>query len=239
MERFPKWMNIHNVPYSKRGYIEKWWNKPKRGRPKPRGTGYYGRFRRQANVGSRELKFHDIPLDDAVIAVGGTITPTINIIPQGVTEVQRIGRRCTIKHIAWRWTIKLANAVSLNQVDTVRMIMYLDKQANGAAATATDILELDDFQSFNNLANKGRFRILMDRTYSLNPTAGAGNGTTNDSFSFEMHGSFYKKCNIPLEFDGSTGALTETRSNTIGVMLMSSEGNCVFVSQIRLRFSDY
>ena len=45
----------------------------------------------------------------------------------------------------------------------------------------TDILESDDYQSFNNLANKGRFVTLMDRTYELNSNGAAGDGTSNDT----------------------------------------------------------
>ncbi len=205
-----------------------------------RTSGYYGRYMPGK---APELKFHDIDIDDAGIATNGTIIEdSCNGIAQGVTEVQRIGRKCTIKNINWRFAFILPNSASESLGDeTVRLILYLDKQANGAAATATDILESDDFQSFNNLANKSRFRTLMDRTYDLNAQAGMGNGTANDTASFSIQDTFFKKCNIPIEFDSTTGAITEVRSNNIGVLLLSRDGSntsASFESKMRLRFSD-
>ncbi len=210
--------------------------------PRQRGYlrtgGFYGRY---ANGG--ELKFHDIDVDDAAIAQNGTIqnSGTINIIPQGVTEVQRVGRKCTIRSIGWRFNITVAVVAGSGGglSDVVRVILYLDKQANGATATITGILESDDYQSFNNLSNKSRFRTLMDRTYVVSSGGGAGDGTTNDFGSSNTQDSFFKSCNIPIEFDSTTGAITEMRSNNLGVLLLSRTGNVAgFDSKFRLRFSD-
>ena len=198
-----------------------------------RRTGFFG-----GAIG--ELKFHDLDIDDATIASNGTIAQaSCNIIAQGVTEVQRIGRKCTIRSINWRFNIRLPEGTAVTTTaDSVRIIVYLDKQTNGAAATVTAILESDDFQSFNNLANKSRFRTLMDRQYDIN-TELSGDGTTVDSPRFNMNDTFFKKVNIPIEFDSTTGAITEQRSNNIGVLLLSKNGLCTFASKMRLRFSDH
>ncbi len=204
-------------------------------RGRSRTSGYYDRFR-----GGGELKFHDVDLDDGSISQTGTITASINLIAQGTTESERIGRRCTVRSVNWRFDIvKTPATASADTSETVRVIMYLDKQCNGTAATALAILESNDFQSFNNLANKSRFRTLMDRTYDLNANAGGGDGTTEDYGETILHDSFYKNCNIPIEFDSTTGAITEIRSNNIGVLILSKIGALsVFSSKIRLRFSD-
>ncbi len=201
-------------------------------------SGYYGRYSGIAT----ELKFHDVDLDDTLIAQAGTITPTINIIAQDTTESTRVGRKCTIVAINWRYDIILNDTASVDTTaESVRVIMYLDKQCNGAAATALGILETDDYQSFNNLANKSRFSILMDRQIDMSATAGSGQNAA-DVFGETIHsGAFYKKCNIPIEFDNSatSGVLTSIRSNNLGVMLLAKDGNlCTFASKIRLRFSD-
>ncbi len=187
-----------------------------------------------------ELKFHDLDIDDATIASNGTIAQvSCNLIAQGVTEVQRIGRKCILRSVNWRFNIRLPEVASTSATaDTVRVMLYLDKQANGATAAVTDILESDNYQSFNNLANKSRFRTLMDRTYEINQEAGSGDGTANDGHRFNMNDSLYKKVNVPVEFDAGTGAITEIRSNNIGVLLLSKNGLCVFESKMRVRFSD-
>ncbi len=199
-----------------------------------RTGGYYGIQNQQL----RRMKFHDVDLSDAVVAIGVNVTPSINLIPQGVTENTRVGQSCLVKKIGWKFEVQLAETLSIaNTSDVIRVIMYLDKQCNGATAASTDILESANFQSFNNLANKGRFRTLMDRTYSLHSVAGAGNSNTSYG-RISITDEFHKKCSINLNFDSTDGALTEIRSNNIGVLLISSLGLGGFTSKIRLRFMD-
>ncbi len=204
-----------------------------------RTGGYYGRYKGPVS----EMKFHDLDIDDASIALGGTIiADSCNLIAQGVTESQRVGRKCTIMGINWRYNVTLSAATNQNNSsEIVRLVLYQDKQCNGAAATVTGLVETSDYQSFNNLANKNRFNILMDRTYQLNATAGSGRGAT-DTLSYGEHtvqDSFYKKCTIPIEYDSTTGAITEIRSNNIGVMIFGATGGISsFGSKMRLRFTD-
>ena len=186
-----------------------------------------------------ELKFFDVDLDTNAILAAGAVTDSVNKIAQGTSEVQRIGRKCTIRSINWRWRIrKDAATASSSTGDTVRVILFLDKQANGQTATVTNLLESANYQSFNNLANKSRFRTLMDRTYDMNNMAGGGDGTTEDYGEVHINDSLYKKVNIPIEFDSTAGAIGEIRSNNIGVLLISESQICAFDSKFRLRFSD-
>ncbi len=204
------------------------------------GRRYWGpRPTIRRNFPRLELKFHDVDLDDSLIANTGGITASINLIPQGVTEVTRIGRKCTIKQINWRFNLALGTQTSGgNASDIARVIMYVDKQANKATAAITDILESADYQSFNNLANKNRFRTLMDRTYDINALAGGGDGTAEDYGQVLIQDTFFKKVNIPVEFSAGTGAIGEITSYNIGVLLISRAGLATFNSKIRLRFSD-
>lgn len=203
-----------------------------------RTGGYYGKYNKP---GLEELKFHDVDVDDAAIAQNGTIlnSGSVNLIAQGTSESERIGRKCTVRSIAWRGNIHATTAASTGASETVKVILYVDKQANGATAAVTDILESDNYQSFNNLSNSSRFRILHTQTFVLQPTAGMGDGTTNDVAPNSVNFEFYKKCEIPLEFSSTTGAITEIRSDNIGVMITSKQGNvAVLDSKMRLRFSD-
>jgi len=207
-----------------------------------RTSGYYGRYGPGPGA---ELKFHDLDIDDAVVASSGSIAQaSCNIIAQGTTESTRLGRKLTIKSINWRFQVTLPELDAVadpGPVDAVRVILYLDKQANGATAAVTDILESADFQSFNNLANKSRFRTLMDRTYAINYSNLASDGAGVVSSAGEnIQDSFFKKCNIPIEYDntGTDGALTSQRSNNIGLLLISRSNTAGFNSKMRLRFSD-
>lgn len=192
-----------------------------------------------------ELKFHDVALDDAAVDSAGGITDSICKIPQGVTEKTRVGRRCTITNIAWRFNLTLpeVNAGGTpNASDVVRVILYLDKQANGATAAITDLLETADYQSFNNLSNSGRFRTLMDRTYAISymTLATKFDANTYDQGAVDIQDSFFKSVNIPIEFDNSfsDGRIGTIRTNNLGVLLISQNGVPGFFSFFRLRFSD-
>ncbi len=210
-----------------------------------RTVGVYGRYAGP----NAEMKFHDIDIDDAVIAVGGTIqnSGTVNIIPEGVGEEERIGRKITIRKILWRYSLKIAaGTTGAATSDIIRVIMYQDKQCNGLTAVKSGdagILESDSFLSFNNLSNTGRFRILYDKTHRIQVSAGSGRGSTDtlDYAEALQTGKFFKNCNIPIEYDNSasTGALTSIRSNNLGVLLLSREGSVEFESKMRLRFSDH
>ncbi len=188
--------------------------------------------------GSGEVKFHDVDHDDAAIATGGTVIPTVAIIAQGVGESERIGRKITVSKIHWRYDLELATSTNINDSDIVRVIMFQDKQCNKATAAVLDILETADFQSFRNLSNVGRFNILLDRSFNLNFLAGAGNGTSNDGATVVRGYTFYKNCSIPMEYNAGTGGITEITSNNIGTLLISKRGNGIMTSKIRLRFTD-
>lgn len=196
-----------------------------------RTSGYYGR---------PEVKFFDVTLDDATVDNAGTVTDSINKIAQGTTEVQRDGRKCTISSIDWKYDLRLPerDAVATPEApDVVRVIMYVDKQANGATAAVTDILETANYQSFYNLANSQRFRILCDKTHNMNYSnlASDGAGVVSSSGVVRSY-TFHKSLKLPLEFSATTGAITEIRSNNIGVLLISRNAVTGFVSQLRLRF---
>lgn len=214
--------------------------------PGMRYSGYQTSRSRKGNgkyraVNTGELKFHDIAVDDASIAQLGIIqnAGTINIIPQGTTDITRIGRKVTIKSISWRYQLEIPANATAGLTDTVRMIMYLDKQCNKATASSTDILETDDYQSFRNLTNTGRFQILHDETYTLTPPSAAGNGTANDNAGVQVNVAWYKKCNITIEWTGTTGVINTCTSNNLCVMTVAKTGAIMALeSNVRLRFSD-
>ncbi len=210
-----------------------------------RRAGYFGRFNQPgtAPAGIQEKKFHDVGIADPSIAAGGTIIAnSIVAIAQGLTESTRVGRKVVIRGINWRYRFEsFPLATTAGQVpNEVRLILYLDQQANGAGAAVLDILETSNIHSFNNLSNRDRFKILMDRVIVLNPVAGAGGFTAaNEWPGVGVIDSFYKKCNIPIEYSGTTGATAEIRSNNIGVLIVASVGATAdMTSQFRIRFTD-
>jgi len=193
-----------------------------------RAAGYYGR---------PELKFFDTTVTSTGVSATGTILSTsLNLIPEGTTESNRIGRKCLVTSVSLIGSIELPGALIAahgDATDIVRFIVYVDKQCNGATATVADLLENATFRSHYNLANESRFRILSDTSRSLNANVF---GSTNFG-DFEIPLKYKKKLKVPVEFDSTTGALTEVRSNNIGVLAISRFGLAAITYDARVRFS--
>jgi len=185
-----------------------------------------------------ELKFHDETLNVSPVSSTGVIPLSGSIvkIAQGTEENERIGRKCTIKSIHWRYQLQLPRISGNSLSEAVRVIMFWDKQANGATATPTDILESALWQSFNNLSNSGRFVTLMDRTHNINYLTMSVGGLAVENIQVLQDYDFHKKVNIPIEYSGVAGAVSELKSNNIGVLLVSRNDLVVFSSQTRVRY---
>ena len=184
---------------------------------------------------SREVKYIDGDITDALVATAGFIDATMCDIAQGVAAQQRVGRKCTITQIGVKFAIKLPSTTTATSTsDIVRVMFVVDKQTNAAAPTVANILQAADLLSFNNLTNSQRFRTLMDRNYAINSSG----GDSTDSNETQIHDTFFKKLNLPIEYAGTTGDIGEIRSNNIICLLISTDGLCAFDAKFRLRFTD-
>lgn len=186
---------------------------------------------------SPELKFLDNTWDsDPVPSAGVIALNTVNNVAAGTGESQRVGRKITIKSIHLRWVnVIKASASNADTDDGLRLILYLDKQANGAAATVTDILETADYLSFNNLSNRNRFRVLMDRVVDVSSMSG---GSSTAFGAAAKTKQAHLRCDIPIEFSSTTGAITEMRSNNVGVLIISDNQEAECVGNVRIRYTD-
>lgn len=193
---------------------------------------------------SAELKFLDTSFVDAVVAnTASIVEDSICPIVQGYDEDERIGRKVMLKSVTFRYQMTLPEvnqAATPSSGDHLRVILYQDKQTNGAAATASLILEsTTNFQSFYNLTDRARFNILYDKTHTLNYMTLTSDAVTKfDQAGRTAAFGTYVKCNVPLEFSGVTGGLSELRTNNIGILLCSNTGVCGFVGNCRIRYTD-
>lgn len=200
-----------------------------------RTGGYYGRF--GGGGMGRELKFHDVDFSNSVVSAIGKIEQLLEI-KQGTTESERIGRKCTIKTIGLRVIAKLPPVtVQANSSDTLRFMLILDKQTNGAPATPSEVLQTADILEYKNVANSTRFEIIWDKSITINAQAGAGNGTTdNDTFEMQQWLYYFKKVHIPIEYNNTLGAITEIRSNNLFLLQFSEKGLIQTRTKARIRF---
>ncbi len=166
-------------------------------------------------------------------------------IAEGTDDDQRVGRRIVVTQLHWRYTIRLQQTLDGNKAsDIVRVMVLQDKQCNGAVpgiGGAQGILTADTFDSFAQLANKGRFTILMDKYHRVFSPAAVGDGTTNEYGQSASFFQWHKNVKIPIEYDTTvtTGAVASIRSNNIVVLTWSLDGNCSLVSEFRVRYTDH
>ncbi len=201
-----------------------------------RTGGFYGRFSGSAN----EMKFVDTSIDDAVIAPTLTVN-NLTIIPEGNSESERIGRKLTIKKIHCKGRIELPAATAATSTsDIVICMLVQDTQTNGAAFTTADLHVEDTFDSYRNLSNSGRFKILWKKVYTLRSAGAAPSGAALIFGEDVRYFSCNVNCDIPIEYDNTatTGVITTVKTNNVYWCTQSSSGFCGLTGVNRLRYAD-
>jgi len=190
-----------------------------------------------------ELKFFNTVISLDPVTTGGTVTQSMNLIPQGLTESTRVGRKVVLKSILMKYEIFLPEIdadATFGVPDSFRMLLLQDKQCNGAGPAVLDVLETAEYRGFNQISNKNRFRTLKEVEHSMNYSCGASDGAGIVSAAGVEHSfTFYRKLpDIPIEFSSTTGAIGEIQSNNLVLLLISLNGVAGFASRIRLRYTD-
>lgn len=190
--------------------------------PFQRGNRAFRKAFRKGNVRAGgvlkpELKWYD---NDQVDALGITIpatltqmTPTtssLNTIGQGNGSQQRIGDKAIVRAIQLNAQIKLTGQTSTSFFEgpvTVRLIMGIDHQCNGAMITAADILtDPTNIRSYRNMTTTARVSGLMDKTYQFNPQQNYRGVVAQEVIHQTTKlCKFYKKMSLLTQFD-ATGA---------------------------------
>lgn len=182
-----------------------------------------------------EKKFHDFAFTSNNTSVSGQIIASLNLVAQGTTEVTRIGRSINISAIQMRYQLNMQENTDADRVsDTVRVMLIQDRQANAAAPAVLDVLETATILSYNNLANRGRFVTLFDRFHDCNAVAGSSPNFGEYIQTFD----YYSSVDVPVQFDGVTGAIGEILSSNIFMLLISTSARVLGSYSIRIRFTD-
>lgn len=224
-------------PYSRNAYRAGY--APYRTPLRPRNVGVRSNYYRSMYSGT-EYKFIDTPTaDNIIIDTGEVLQDSVVEVDQGTGEEQRIGRKITVKKISMRLKIELPTTSNPNSSsDITRIVIVQDRQCNGTALTWTDVFEDANVFSFMNLSNKNRFRILFDKAYATNSSAGSFDGTNDQFGSFYISDQWHKKLNIPIEYSGTGSAIADITSNNIALIACSENAVARFEGNIRVRYTD-
>ncbi len=211
-------------------------HKPKRQRTN--GKPAYSRGQYKQSI-AKERKFFDTDVADASVA--STLSKTnLNIVPEGVGESERIGRKIIIEAIQVKGDVAIT-ASTTAAGSRVRLMLVYDKQTNIAAFGSTVLLTTDAINSYNNLNNRKRFKVLWTETIDLSVNGGAASGAAfvmgTQKRSFEL----YKKVRIEIEYDAGaqTGAVTTQTSGSVWFCQISDNNNVpTLTGTARIRYCD-
>jgi len=238
-----KLAGIARVPWSKggRGGSTQAWKKQK---VIPGFTRTGGAFARALNGrpgvktlgGQIEKKYLDTAIGYSTAAIAGAVNATaILAIAQGTTEVTRVGGKINVCNINIRGQVRGLGATATP--GAFRWILFVDKQCNGAAPAVTDILTTATINSFLNMDNVERFQILKDKMV-INNVSGVYT-TTPVYFAETKMIKAAVKCNIPIHYSSTTGAIAEIKSNNIGMLFISEKASSVeYGVTVRVKFTD-
>lgn len=206
-----------------------------------RSGGFYGRGRgieKKTVDTTGELQYAINGLSDNATAPQEMVL--INGVASGTNVNQRVGRRIVMKSIYIRGYI-FTGTTPLSF--PVRTMLVLDKQANGAAPTMQQILgsfasAQADIDAPNNLDNRERFKIMMDKMTIIQVNGGTSGATSNAGWIQK-----YKKCNIPVTFNNVGLGISSISTNSlwlcaVGPQVHDSASNHRIFFSTRVRFTD-
>lgn len=188
-------------------------------------------------VRSGELKVIDSGTTAITVANTGGFT-LMNGLSLGTDISNRVGRKIQIKSILSRLTTFPLTTASTATGDIARVIIFQDMQSNGAAPSNTDLLQAASYASPLNLANRDRFKILMDKTFTTSATVYT-TGTLTAGDPRPTFKKWYKKCNMETIFNANNnGNITDIASGSLYMFAISSGGAIRLEYNHRVRFLD-
>lgn len=147
---------------------------------------------------TQESKVSDIDTTTINISTTGSFT-LLHVPVPGSDMTQRIGRKTWIKntYIRGRVQTEAAGQTAATTIQTTahhaRLIVFVDKQPNGATPAVTDLLKEALPESQLNLNNRDRFSILRDQCYVFDPYANnSGVGGSSESNQVALVKEFVK-----------------------------------------------
>lgn len=177
-------------------------------------------------------------------STAGTVYGSLNTIGQGDGSTNRNGDKVQVTRLEVSGEINLPTTSTVADMnDYVRLIVYVDKQCNGANATRAAILDKASPYSFYNpdnqpMNNPKRFRILFDKTFNLNASAAGYNGTSIVSGTVRKPFKLTKDMKVNLQYNGATGVVSELNNSNLGMLAISSQGAATINCDIKTHFVD-
>lgn len=194
-------------------------------------SGYSTVARTRGVYAKGEMKYFDSVRDNVAVGASATWASTVydpNVYPvatmnclfaptQGAGIAQRIGKACKIYKIKITGCFSMppqANQVAADAGSYLRLLLVLDKQTNATQMTGTQLMTSPGVAStilavetFQNIDNFGRFKVLKDKTFMIQNPSVSWDGTNVEQSGlirkFKMNYSF--KVPLNVRFNATNG----------------------------------
>jgi hypothetical protein len=177
-------------------------------------------------------------LETLTTAIHDPSGDSLALIVQGDGPSTRDGRKCTIKSIHIKGLVGTEDPYS----HPIRVIFFLDKQTNGAQATADTVLETNaspsgNWAAFRNLEYSSRYTILYDKTFTVDPTTFVNpSGLTQGDNPVKTF-SFNKQLNLSVTYKDSGGHVVSITDNSLHCLAVTDTSNGGYIRYtVRTRF---
>lgn len=171
------------------------------------------RFKPIVKVGTPDdLNNLDVVTAPLVAAQVTASVSTCNLITPGTSPTTRIGRTVWMKSLEYRFVGALAPTTAGHS--PIRLCIVYDRQTNGAIPATTDVFLVNTLDSCMNLANRKRFKVLVDEIIDQGlSTAGPGAFYRKGFRDFTGKG---RKKGLLIDFkDTSAGTIADITNGAI------------------------
>jgi len=176
-----------------------------------------------------EVKVLDLNQNLTTVGTTGQIV-NLALLAQGDTNITRDGNKIVAKKIDIR--IKMTKGVVT--LDTLRVVIFVDKEQHGADPGLTDLMTSSAVDSFYNINQSQRFRILKDMTVVISADdTGAGADNVYRIFTINLR-------NMPIHYIGAGANDADAGKNHLYLFVVAVENTTKTAFRVfsRLYFQD-
>jgi len=203
-----------------------------------RTGGFFGVGHRRSR---EEKKFVDQGVTLTAANTTGSTT-AINLIATGTDYNNRIGRKVILKSVMVRALVSPDIASNTTDDQAIRCMLVYDAQTNSTLAGVNDILEAgttNNAYAFQNLNNRDRFKVLMDKTFATGKQVAASGLAGSNTVHFIKK---FKRLNHEVIFSGTTAAIGSIQTGSLLWLVIGSSGAGLTDGSVswnsRIRFVD-
>lgn len=155
----------------------------------------------------------------------------------GSDATQRIGRQVTVRSLQFNiYTYATSTATTDVGPGCCRTVIFFDRQANGTAPSAADVLEGGAFNSPRSMNNRKRFKIIYDEL------RGMGNSNNSNNPMIQRGYIKFRRPVIVTYNSGTAGTIGDIMTNSLFILTMGTAITAGFVmtgnTYARIRYSD-